>query len=62
MHRGWFNIISAPGGRPKITRALLMRVLDYAKPYRRQIVFMLLIIFNNFRVRFAISFNPAGFN
>ena len=44
MHRGWFNIITAPGGRPKITRALLMRVLDYAKPYRRQIVFMLLII------------------
>ena len=44
MHRGWFNIITAPGGRPKITRELLKRVLDYAKPYHRQIVFMLLII------------------
>ncbi len=44
MHRGWFNIINAPGGRPKITRELLRRVFDYAKPYHRHILGMLLII------------------
>ncbi len=44
MGRGWHNTINAPGGRPKLTRALLKRVLDYALPYRKQIVFTLILI------------------
>jgi ATP-binding cassette subfamily B protein len=44
MGRGWFNYIHAPGGRPKLTRALLKRVLDYALPYRKQIIFTLILI------------------
>lgn len=44
MGRGWFNYVHAPGGRPKVTRALLRRVLDYALPYRRQIIYALILI------------------
>lgn len=44
MGKGWFNYIHAPGGRPKLTRALLKRVLDYALPYRKQIIFTLILI------------------
>jgi len=44
MGRGWHNFINAPGGRPKLTRALLKRVLDYALPYRKQSIFTLILI------------------
>ncbi|MEN6481724.1 MAG: ABC transporter ATP-binding protein [Anaerolineaceae bacterium] len=45
MHAGsWHKIVSRPDEKPKMTRALLRRVLNYAKPYRRQIVFLLATI------------------
>ena len=44
LGRGWWNYINAPGKRPKVTRDLLLRVLDYAKPYRRRMVFTLILI------------------
>ena len=45
MHgRGFRSILTAPDERPKITRDLLKRVLQYATPYRRHITAMLVII------------------
>lgn len=43
---GWYTYIWGEGGdkRPKVTRALLLRVLDYARPYRLHIAAMLLLI------------------
>jgi ATP-binding cassette, subfamily B, bacterial len=38
---GWWNYIYSEDRRPKVTRALLRRVLGYARPYRRQIILML---------------------
>ena len=45
MHgRGFRSILTAPDERPKITRALLKRVFQYAAPYRWHILTMLVII------------------
>ncbi|PKO12791.1 MAG: ABC transporter [Chloroflexi bacterium HGW-Chloroflexi-10] len=44
MHGGLFNYIHSSGGRPKLSRDLLKRVLTYALPYRRQIIVMLVLI------------------
>lgn len=44
MGRGWFNTIHSTGERPKVTRALIKRILDYAKPYRPQLIVMLILI------------------
>ncbi len=41
---GWWSYVSASTERPKVTWALLRRVLAYAYPYRRQIAGMLLCI------------------
>jgi ATP-binding cassette, subfamily B, bacterial len=41
---GWWSFINDQGKRPKVTRTLLLRVLGYAKPYRTQIVILLLTI------------------
>ena len=43
-HGGWGSTLRAPDEQPQVTWALLRRVLQYAKPYRRQIVAMLTII------------------
>lgn len=45
MHAGsWHRLASSPDEKPKVTRALLRRVLSYAMPYRRQIVILLATI------------------
>lgn len=44
MGRGWFNIVQSSGERPKVTRALIKRILDYARPYRKQLILMLVLI------------------
>jgi ATP-binding cassette subfamily B protein len=41
---GWFSFLTASGEKPKVTRALLLRVLGYGKPYRWHIVGMLALI------------------
>ncbi|GAB4519685.1 MAG: ABC transporter ATP-binding protein [Anaerolineae bacterium] len=43
---GWYRYVWGEGveDNPRITRALLMRVLAYARPYRRKILWMLLTI------------------
>ena len=41
---GWWSYVRASDERPKVTRALLKRVLSYSLPYRRQIIAMLLLI------------------
>lgn len=43
-HGGMMGMINAPDEKPRITRHLLKRVLQYAKPYRRLIVCMLLLV------------------
>lgn len=44
FHGGWWSYLSANDERPKVTRALLRRVLGYARPYRWQIAGMLALI------------------
>jgi ATP-binding cassette subfamily B protein len=45
MHGGgWFSLITSTETKPKVTRALLMRVLAYARPYRWQITGMFVLI------------------
>jgi len=44
FHGGMRRMISSPDEKPKITRRLLKRVLDYALPYRWLIAKMLLLI------------------
>ncbi len=45
MHGGgWFSVLNAPDERPKVTWALLRRVLTYSLPYRWQITGMLATI------------------
>jgi len=44
LGRGWWNYIQAAGERPKLTRDLLKRVFNYAKPYQRQMLFSLILI------------------
>jgi ATP-binding cassette subfamily B protein len=41
---GWFSFISSTGEKPKVTVGLLRRVLGYSKPYRGQLVAMLVLI------------------
>jgi ATP-binding cassette subfamily B protein len=42
---GWFRYIrSGDEARPTVTRALLRRVLNYARPYQRAISLMLVMI------------------
>ncbi len=41
---GWWSVISAPTEKPKVTRSLLKRVLAYGRPYRWQIIIMLVAI------------------
>src|SRR4030043_711706 len=41
---GWFSFLSSTGEKPKITVGLLRRVLSYSKPYRWQLVGMLVLI------------------
>ncbi len=38
---GWWTYIYSEDKRPRVTRALLRRVLGYARPYRREIILML---------------------
>lgn len=44
---GWWGYLSAPSEKPKVTWALLRRVLTYARPYRWQIAGMLAFILIN---------------
>jgi len=44
MHGGLHTIINSPDEKPKITRELLRRVLQYARPYKWPIVALLLLI------------------
>jgi ATP-binding cassette subfamily B protein len=44
---GWWSYLSAADERPKVTWALLRRVLAYARPYRWQIAGMMFTIFLN---------------
>ena len=41
---GWFSYLSSTDEKPKVTVGLLRRVLGYSKPYRWQLVTMLLLI------------------
>jgi ATP-binding cassette subfamily B protein len=41
---GRISFLQSGDEKPKITRALIYRVLDYAKPYQKQIILMLSII------------------
>src|SRR5512138_1270442 len=45
MHGGgWWGILNAPTEKPKVTWALMRRVLSYSKPYRWHIAGMLFLI------------------
>jgi ATP-binding cassette subfamily B protein len=44
FHSGMKGMINSPDEKPKITRQLLIRVLQYARPYRWLIVAILLLI------------------
>ena len=44
MGHGRFRMMDSGDEQPKITRVLIKRVMDYAKPYRKHIIFMLFII------------------
>ena len=41
---GWFSYMTSTGEKPKVTLGLLKRVLGYSKPYRMQLVGMLVLI------------------
>ena len=41
---GWFSFLSSVDEKPKVTLGLLRRVLGYSKPYRWQLVGMLVVI------------------
>ena len=41
---GWFSFLSSTGEKPKVTVGLLRRVMGYSKPYRWQLVGMLVLI------------------
>lgn len=44
MHSLWLQFMSSDAQRPKVTRGLLLRVLNYARPYWGQLAAMLLMI------------------
>jgi ATP-binding cassette subfamily B protein len=41
---GWFSFLSSSDEKPKVTLGLLRRVLGYSKPYRWQLIGMLVLI------------------
>lgn len=41
---GWFSFLSSSGEKPKVTVGLLRRVMGYSRPYRWQLVAMLVLI------------------
>jgi len=41
---GWFSYLGSTGEKPKVTLGLLQRVMGYSKPYRWQLVSMLVLI------------------
>ena len=43
-HQKWSQFVQSTNETPKVSRALLKRVLDYAKPYRVHIIWMLVLI------------------
>jgi ATP-binding cassette subfamily B protein len=43
-HQKWSQFVQSNDEAPKVSRTLLRRVLDYAKPYRKHIFWMLLLI------------------
>ncbi len=43
-HRNWSQFVQANKETPKVSRTLLRRVMDYALPYRMQIIWMLVLI------------------
>jgi len=43
-HQKWSQFVQATNQTPKVSRTLLKRVLDYAKPYRKHIIWMLVLI------------------
>jgi len=43
-HQNWFQFIQSSKTTPKVSKSLLKRVLDYAKPYRFHILGMLVLI------------------
>src|SRR5512133_4335618 len=48
MHGGgWWSYLSAPNEKPKVTWDLMRRVLRYSRPYRGQIIGMLVMILIN---------------
>ncbi len=47
FHGGWFSFLSSSGEKPKMTVGLLRRVMGYARPYRWQIVGMLILILSS---------------
>lgn len=46
-HSGWWSYLSDTGEKPRVTRELMVRVLQYARPYRNPIVLMLILILIN---------------
>jgi ATP-binding cassette, subfamily B, bacterial len=46
-HGGWFAYVRSESDSPKVSRALMKRVLAYSYPYRRQIIVMLFLILIN---------------
>jgi ATP-binding cassette, subfamily B, bacterial len=44
MFSGWHHYVRAGDDKPKVTKELLLRVLDYARPYWRHIAGMLVMI------------------
>jgi len=44
FHGGWYSLMRSSEEKPKVTRALLLRVLAYARPYWNQIGGMLVTI------------------
>jgi ATP-binding cassette subfamily B protein len=41
---GWFSYLSSSGEKPKVTIGLLKRVMGYSRPYRWQLIAMLVLI------------------
>ena len=44
IHRNWSQFVQAGSETPKVSKTLLKRVLDYALPYKKQIIGMLILI------------------
>ena len=57
---GWFAYMRAGDQKPKVTRALLTRVLAYARPYRWEIVGMLAAIMSTLNSQAFVSSMTVG--